>query len=60
MGSLFRAKDGGRVTFEELVNTELAGRSVPAGQDGVVAPDGPKGVRLASIAPFRIPLLSTR
>src|SRR5262249_53360560 len=45
-GLLFRAKEGGRVTFDELINTELAAKSVPVGEEGSVTLDGPKGIRL--------------
>jgi two-component sensor histidine kinase len=46
-GMLFRA-EGGRVTFDELVNTELAAQSVPVGEHGPVTIDGPKGIPLRS------------
>jgi two-component sensor histidine kinase len=48
-GLLFRA-EGGRVTFDELIDTELAAQSVRAGEDGQVMLDGPKGIRLRSRA----------
>jgi two-component sensor histidine kinase len=47
-GLLFRAKEGGRVTFDELINTELAAQSVRIGEHGSVTLDGPKGVPLRS------------
>jgi two-component sensor histidine kinase len=46
-GLLFRA-EGGRVTFDELVNTELAAQSVPVGKHGPVTIDGPQGIPLRS------------
>jgi two-component sensor histidine kinase len=45
---LFRKKDGGRVTFDELINAELAAHSVRVGANGSVTLDGPTGVRLRS------------
>jgi two-component sensor histidine kinase len=45
-GLLFRMKKGDRVTFDELLNTELAAQSV--GENGSVTLDGPKGIRLRS------------
>jgi two-component sensor histidine kinase len=47
-GLLFRKKEGGRVTFDELLNSELAAQSVRVGENGSVTLDGPKGVRLRS------------
>ncbi len=47
-GLLFRIKEGGRVTFDELLDGELAAASVPVGDDGQVTIDGPTGVRLRS------------
>jgi two-component sensor histidine kinase len=47
-GLLFRTKEGNRVTFDELIETELAAQSVRAGDDGQVMLDGPKGIRLRS------------
>jgi two-component sensor histidine kinase len=47
-GLLFRRKEGDRVTFDELLNSELAAQSVPVGENGSVTLDGPKGVRLRS------------
>jgi len=46
-GLLFRTKEGGRVTFDELLNSELAAQSVRV-EKGSVTLDGPKGVRLRS------------
>jgi two-component system, chemotaxis family, CheB/CheR fusion protein len=46
-GLLFRA-EGGRVTFDELINTELAAQSVSVGEHGLVTLDGPKGIPLRS------------
>jgi two-component sensor histidine kinase len=46
-GLLFRA-EGGRVTFDELVDTELAAQSVSVGEHGPVTFDGPKGIPLRS------------
>ena len=49
LGLLFRkTKEGSRVTFDELINSELAAQSVPVGEDGPVTLDGPEGVRLRS------------
>src|SRR5262249_50802335 len=47
-GLLFRAKEGARVTFDELIDTELAAKSVPVGENGSITLDGPKGIRLRS------------
>jgi two-component sensor histidine kinase len=47
-GLLFRAKENGRVTFDELINTELAAQSVRVGEHGPVTLDGPKGIPLRS------------
>jgi two-component system, chemotaxis family, CheB/CheR fusion protein len=47
-GLLFRAKEGNRVTFDELIDTELAAQSVRVGEHGLVTLDGPNGVRLRS------------
>jgi two-component sensor histidine kinase len=46
-GLLFRTKED-RVTFDELIETELAAQSVRGGDDGQVMLDGPKGIRLRS------------
>jgi two-component system CheB/CheR fusion protein len=47
-GLLFRMREGGRVTFDELANTELAAHAVGAGEDGRVTVDGSRGVPLRS------------
>ncbi len=47
-GLLFRKKEGGRVTFDELVDSELAAHAIRVGGNGPVTVDGPKGVRLRS------------
>jgi two-component system, chemotaxis family, CheB/CheR fusion protein len=47
-GLLFSAKEGGRVTFDELINTELAAQSVRVGAHARVTLDGPKGIPLRS------------
>jgi two-component system, chemotaxis family, CheB/CheR fusion protein len=47
-GLLFRVKEGSRVTFDELIKTELSAQSVSVRGDGPVTLDGPKGVRLRS------------
>jgi two-component sensor histidine kinase len=47
-GLLFRIKEGGRVTFDELLESELAAQSVRVGDNGQVTLDGPTGVRLRS------------
>jgi hypothetical protein len=47
-GLLFRAHGGGRVTFDELINTEFAAQSVHVGAHGRVTLDGPKGIPLRS------------
>jgi two-component sensor histidine kinase len=47
-GLLFRTQEGGRVTFDELINTELAAQCVPVEGNGRVTLDGPKGVPLRS------------
>jgi two-component sensor histidine kinase len=46
-GLLFRA-EWGRVTFDELINAELAAQSVRGGENGSVTLDGPKGIALRS------------
>jgi two-component sensor histidine kinase len=46
-GLLFRA-EGGRVSFDELINTELAAQSIRVGEGGPVTLDGPKGIPLRS------------
>ncbi len=45
---LFRKKESGRVTFDELIDTELAAQSIRVGENGSVTLDGPKGVPLRS------------
>ena len=45
---LFRTEAGGQVTFDELINTELAAQPDRAGGNGSVTLDGPKGVFLRS------------
>jgi two-component sensor histidine kinase len=49
-GLLFRAEAGGQVTFDELINTELAAQPTRVGGNGSVTLDGPKGVGLRSSA----------
>lgn len=57
-GLLFRAKAGGRVTFDELITTELAAQSVHVGENSSITLDGPKGVPLRSrmVQPFAMAL----
>jgi PAS domain S-box-containing protein len=47
-GLLFRMKEDDRVTFDELIETELSAQSIRVGEDGPVTLDGPKGVSLRS------------
>jgi two-component sensor histidine kinase len=47
-GLLFRRKEDGRVTFDELLNSELTAQSIRVGEDGSVTLDGPTGVPLRS------------
>jgi two-component sensor histidine kinase len=47
-GLFFRMREGDRITFDELLKTELSAQSVRVGEDGVVLLDGPPGVRLRS------------
>jgi PAS domain S-box-containing protein len=47
-GLLFRMKEDDRVTFDELIETELSAQSIRVGDDGPVTLDGPKGVPLRS------------
>jgi two-component system, chemotaxis family, CheB/CheR fusion protein len=47
-GLLFRTEAGGRVTFDELIDTELAAQPIRVGGNGSVTLDGPKGVGLRS------------
>jgi two-component sensor histidine kinase len=55
---LFRTKERGPVTFEELLNGELAAQSVRVGDQGSVTLDGPAGVRLrpGTVQPFAMVL----
>jgi two-component sensor histidine kinase len=57
-GLLFRAKEGGRVAFDELINTELATQPIRAGANGSVTLDGPKDVplRSATVQPLAMAL----
>jgi two-component sensor histidine kinase len=45
---LFRTNRGGRVTFDELLNSELAAQSIHTEGSGSVTLDGPNGIRLRS------------
>jgi two-component sensor histidine kinase len=47
-GLLFRTQEGGRVTLDELITTELAAQCVPVEGNGRVTLDGPRGVPLRS------------
>jgi PAS domain S-box-containing protein len=47
-GLLFRMKEDDRVTFDELIETELSAQSIRVGEGGPVILDGPKGVPLRS------------
>jgi two-component sensor histidine kinase len=47
-GLLFRTHEGSRVTFDELINTELSAQSIRVGEHGPVTLDGPKGIPLRS------------
>jgi two-component sensor histidine kinase len=47
-GLLFRIKEGGRVTFDEVLDSELAAQSVEVGDSRQLTIDGPAGVRLRS------------
>jgi two-component system CheB/CheR fusion protein len=47
-GLLFRKNDGGRVTFDELIETELSAQSILVGVGGAVTLDGPKDIPLRS------------
>jgi two-component system CheB/CheR fusion protein len=47
-GLLVRTHEGSRVTFDELINTELAAQSIRVGEHGPVTLDGPKGIPLRS------------
>ncbi len=47
-GLLFQRADGGRVTFDELLNSELAAQSVRVGERESITLEGPENVRLRS------------
>jgi PAS domain S-box-containing protein len=47
-GLLSRMKENDRVTFDELIETELSAQSVRVGEDAPVTLDGPRGVPLRS------------
>jgi two-component sensor histidine kinase len=47
-GLLFQKADGGRVTFDELLNSELAAQSVRVREHGSITLNGPQDVRLRS------------
>jgi PAS domain S-box-containing protein len=47
-GLLSRMKENERVTFDELIETELSAQSINVGEDGPVTLDGPRGVPLRS------------
>ena len=47
-GLLSRMKENERVTFDELIETELSAQSIDVGEDGPVTLDGPRGVPLRS------------
>jgi two-component sensor histidine kinase len=47
-GLLSRVKENERVTFDELIETELSAQSINVGEDGPVTLDGPRGVPLRS------------
>jgi two-component system CheB/CheR fusion protein len=47
-GLLSRLNEHDRVTFDELINTELAAQGIEAGEVGRVTVEGPSGVRLRS------------
>ena len=47
-GLLLRAHENRRVTFDELINTELAAQCIQAEENGLVTLDGPKGIPLRS------------
>ena len=47
-GLLFRMNEDDRVTFDELIETELSAQSIYVGEDGPVTLDGPRGVPLRS------------
>jgi len=47
-GLLSRLNEHDRVTFDELIDTELAAHGIEAGADSRVTVDGPSGIRLRS------------
>src|SRR5262249_20392615 len=47
-GLLFSKRGGGRVTFDELLDSELAAQSIRVGDSGSVTLDGPADVPLRS------------
>ncbi len=47
-GLLFRLNEDERVTFDELIETELSAQSIRVGKEAPVTLNGPKGVRLRS------------
>jgi two-component sensor histidine kinase len=47
-GLLFRLNEDERVTFDELIETELSAQSIRVEKDGPLTLNGPKGVRLRS------------
>jgi two-component system, chemotaxis family, CheB/CheR fusion protein len=47
-GLLFRTHEGGWVTLDELINTELAAQCVRVEENGPVTLNGPKGIPLRS------------
>jgi two-component sensor histidine kinase len=47
-GLLFRTSKGGRVTFDELLDSELVAQAIRPGDGGRVTIDGPQGIRLRS------------
>ncbi len=47
-GLLFRRQEDGRVTFDELLNSELTAQSIRVGEGGAVTLDGPPGIPLRS------------
>jgi two-component sensor histidine kinase len=57
-GLLFRTEAGGRITLDELINTELATQPIRAGGKGSVTLDGPKDVplRSATVQPLAMAL----
>jgi two-component sensor histidine kinase len=47
-GILFRKTESGRVTFDELLHSELAAQSVAVEENGLLTLEGPKDIRLRS------------